>query len=93
MRIVVTPRRAVSAVLEALLMRKPSNPHFGADDEPEYITDDLPPIGMKVEVVGYLGGNRHMIPFLCCWTAEGWVVAGSRRKLAFNVAGWRHAGV
>ena len=93
MRISVTPPRAVSAVLEALLMRKASKNFYGDSDEPSYITDDVPPIGMKVEVIGCVGKKRHVIPFLCCWTEEGWVVAGSRRKLAFNVAGWRRAGV
>lgn len=92
MRISVAPPRAISAVLEVLLMRHRSS-HHGDGDEPDYIIDDLPPVGMKVEVIGYVGATRHVIPFLCCWTEEGWVVAGSRRKLAFNVAGWRRAGV
>ena len=94
MRISISQSRVVSAFLGALLMRKIDHveSHQSVDVD-EYITDDLPPAGMKVEVIGYVGKARHVIPFICCWSEEGWLVAGTRRKLAFNVAGWRRAGV
>ena len=93
MRILPLRRRVVSDVLGVLLMPRPVAEERHFQDVDEYITDDLPPIGMKVEVVGYVGSTRHVIPFICCWSEEGWVVAGTRRKLAFNVAGWRRAGI
>ena len=93
MRISASKSRLVSAVFEALQMLKPTlNAHHLTDDK-EFIFDDLPPIGMKVEVIGYVGSTRHIIPFVCCWTEEGWVIAGTRRKIAFDVSGWRRAGV
>ena len=97
MRILVSLARHVLAnLLEVLLMRKSEDSLIigpGDDHGERYVTDDVPPVGMRVEVIGYVGSARHVIPFLCCWTDEGWVVAGSRRKLAFNIAGWRRAGV
>ena len=93
MRISALPSHVLSAVLEVLLMREPVVQMHHLDGADDYITDELPPVGMKVEVIGHVGNTRHEIPFLCCWTEEGWIVAGSRRKLAFNVAGWRRAGI
>lgn len=93
MRISASQSRVVSILLGALLMRKQIFDGHHLQESDDYITDDLPPIGMKVEVIGYVGASRHLIPFLCCWTEEGWVIAGSKRPLAFNVAGWRRAGV
>ena len=57
--------------------------------EDAFSSDGLPLPGQKVEVIGSVGGAEHLIPFRCCWTEEGWVIADTRRLLEFNVLRWR----
>ena len=76
-------------------MRKPVAPTvvtYPRCKSSDFTINELPRPGEKVEVLGTVGGANHLIPFVCSWTEEGWVVAGTRRLLAFNVVGWRRTG-
>ena len=63
--------------------------HNHSETSIDFITDELPPLGEKVEVLGTVGGREHLIPFLCSWTDSGWVISNTKRLLAFDVLGWR----
>ncbi len=50
----------------------------------------LPAAGAHVQVLCNYRGRLEVAPFLCGWTDQGWIVAGTRRKLGFDVVGWRY---
>ena len=55
----------------------------------QFLSDRLPAVGNKVQLLCEDHVGTYTLPFLCCWTDSGWKNAATLTTLEVEVVGWR----
>ena len=54
----------------------------------QFISDRLPLVGTKVQLLCEDHVGTYTLPFLCCWTDAGWRNAATQMIVEVEVLGW-----